>query len=94
MVACDLILILSRAFADTMEKCTGQPLKKDIKNAAHQYRQIAGNVHQRIKLLVPQYDVVKSFRVSVIKEKLIEIIDEFKSFSGEVTGQTRLAVVQ
>jgi hypothetical protein len=80
MIACDVMLILTMAFKEATEKCIGQPLKKDVENAALSYRQ-SGNtalVHKRIKKLVPRRNVAKSFRTERIRKHMASLVDEYK----------------
>ncbi len=83
MLACDVILILVRAFKESTKKCIGQPLKKDIEVAASAYRQISKAVHKRIKKAIPRRNVVKSFQTNKVKSTIEEIIGEYKSLVME-----------
>jgi hypothetical protein len=83
MLACDMILILVRAFKDSTKKCIGQPLKEDIEVAACAYQQISKAVHKRIKKAIPRHNVVKSFHTSKVKTTLEEIIGKYKALVME-----------
>lgn len=67
MLACDVTLILSRAFQRCTRQCLGHPLRKDIEEAAFAYRELSKEVHESIKDLVPKSNVFKSFQFDKIK---------------------------
>lgn len=66
-LACDLTLILLRAFRKCTHQCLGHPLMKDIKEAAYAYRGFSKEVHKSIKGLVPNYSTFGTLRYDKIK---------------------------
>jgi hypothetical protein len=86
MLACDLTLILRRAFMEATIRCVGQPVKKDVEAAARAYRQHCKEVHQRIKKLVPRGKIHRSFQTNVIKLGITSIVEEFKTKVMEDVG--------
>ncbi len=79
MLACDLILVLTRAFQEAASKCVGQPLKRDVEMAAVAYgQQCCSEVHDRVRKLVPRLKVLKSFKTDVIAAGIAEIVQEYK----------------
>ncbi len=80
MLACDLILVLTRAFQEAAAKCVGQPLKRDVEMAAVAYGQrYCREVHDRVRRLVPRLKVLRSFRTDAIAAGVAEIVQEYKS---------------
>lgn len=77
MLSCDVILILVRAFKDCTHQCLGQPLKKDIEEAALAYRQFAKQVHQEIKDLISKLNIIKLFQVAKIKIGVEKILEKY-----------------
>ena len=85
MLACDVILILTRAFKACTDKCLGQPLKKDIENAAFAYRNISRAVHRAIKDLLPRVNFIGAFKAKKIEAGFEEILEKYKrEFTEEV----------
>lgn len=78
MLASDLILILASSFKQTTLTCIGQPLVKDVENAANRYRPISNKVHKEIMRLVPKRNLVKSFRYNYVQLGLEKIVHSFK----------------
>ena len=79
MLACDLILVLTRAFQEAASKCVGQPLKRDVEMAAVAYgQQYCSEVHDRVRKLVPRLKVLKSFKTDMIAAGISEIVQEYK----------------
>jgi hypothetical protein len=78
MLACDVILILVRAFKDSTTKCIGQPLKKDIEVAAHMYRQISKKVHKKINKAVPRHNMIRSFQTNRVRQHFEEVVGKYK----------------
>lgn len=83
MLACDVTLILSRAFQKCTGQCLGHPSRKDIEEAAFAYRGLSREVHKSISHLIPKFSVAKSFQFDKIKigyssilQKYIEIFVE------------------
>ena len=94
MLACDIILILVKAFKDCTRQGLGQPLKKDIEKAAVAYRPFATQVHEEIKDLVKKSNFVKNFQVAKIHVGVQRIINKYtKLFVEEAgTGANRLGL--
>lgn len=98
MLACDVTLILSRAFRKCTGQCLGHPSRKDIEEAAFAYRGLSREVHESINHLVPKLNVAKSFQFDKIKigyssilQKYIEIFVEARrkpeTFHGDPTKE-------
>ena len=83
MLACDVILILARAFKECIEHCIGQPQCKHVEKAALAYRGLSKDAHNKIEALVKRRNVVKSFRFEqigvgfsqVVKSKTKEFVE-------------------
>jgi hypothetical protein len=88
MLATDVILILTKAFKKSTVKCIGQPLKKDIEDAAFEYRNISEAVHDKINKVVPMHNFVKSLQVNKVKRKFEKIVEEYKVVSMEDIRQS------
>ena len=86
MLACDVTLILTRAFKECTRRCIGQPLKHDIEKAAHDYRSISRDVHDEIKLLVPLVNFVRSFQREKIEIGFRQILDKYLKRFNEGAG--------
>ena len=85
MLACDVILILTRAYKACTDKCLGQPLKKDIENAAFAYRNISKGVHRAVKDLLPRVNFIGAFKAKKIEIGFEEILEKYKrEFTEEV----------
>ncbi|KAF8851319.1 hypothetical protein BDZ45DRAFT_730994 [Acephala macrosclerotiorum] len=94
MLACDVILILIRAWKESTNKCIVQPLKRDIEQAAHAYRQISKSVHKKIKKVVPRHNIIKSFQANRVKESFEEIIYSYKDkFTSDIGQGTHVKVL-
>ena len=79
MFACDVILIIIRAFDLCKSKCINQPERVQIETATHEYKDTMPVVHRRVKELVTRVGgLVTSFRSSKIKPRVEAIIEEFK----------------
>lgn len=76
MLACDLILILTRAFREASLKSIAKPDRRDVENAAVEYRKHCHEVHRRIKGTLPYF--LKCFRVGDVELSVGNIIEEFK----------------
>ena len=87
MLACDMILILSRAYKDCIDRSVRQPLTQDIDRAAIAYRRISKVVHREIKDLIPQTNVIKTFRAAKILVEFREIVEKFKVQFTEGIGK-------
>lgn len=77
MLACDVTLVLTRAFKECTRRCTGQPLKRDIEKAAYDYRTISRQVHDEVKELIPMHNVYRSFQAERIKNGFRQILDTY-----------------
>ena len=86
MLACDVILILTRAYKSCTDKCLGQPLKKDIENAAFAYRNISKEVHRAVKDLLPRVNLVGAFKAKKIEIGFEEILEKYKREFTEELG--------
>ena len=76
MLACDVTLILTRAFKDCTKQALGQPRKQDIERAAAAYHGPHREVHRVIKDLIPSFQVVKGFQFEVIKAGYKRILEK------------------
>jgi hypothetical protein len=76
MLACDVILILTRAFREAAVKSIAKPEKRDVENAAMEYRKHCREVHLRVKKALPHG--FKCFKIGRIEALMISIIEEFK----------------
>ncbi|KZF26032.1 hypothetical protein L228DRAFT_3439 [Xylona heveae TC161] len=79
MLAADLILILAKSFRDASAKNIGQPLASDLRVAARAYRPVVGEVHRKIKKLVPRRNLVACYRTDKVREGFENIIEEYKN---------------
>lgn len=77
MLSCDVILILVRAFKDCTHQCLGQPLKRDIENAAVAYRQFAQGVHREVKDLISRFNFIKAFQAAKVHVGVVKILDKY-----------------
>lgn len=78
MLASDLILILTQAFKKTAFTCVGQPLVKDVEQAAIRFRPLSRKVHKEVMELVPKRSLVKSYRVNNVRLGLEKILNRYK----------------
>ena len=90
MLACDVILILVKAFKDSTDKCVGQPLRKDVEFAALEYRKISKMVHKKIKKVIPRRNMIKSFQANRVHEQFTAIVAEYKALVTEGIGQVKI----
>ncbi|KAK1759979.1 hypothetical protein QBC47DRAFT_458153, partial [Echria macrotheca] len=74
MLACDLILVLTRAFQESVKRCVGQPLERDVERAAVAYRAYCGRVHDEVRRLVRR-NVVDSFKTERIAAGIRDIVE-------------------
>lgn len=79
MLSSDVILLLIRAFKNTSDRCVGQPLVKDVKSAAREYRPLSKEVHARTLQLLPKRNPMKCYKTSKVQQGLMEIIEEYKT---------------
>ncbi|KAJ8123639.1 hypothetical protein O1611_g9544 [Lasiodiplodia mahajangana] len=75
-LACDLILIFTRAFKDTTFKCIGLPEKRDVEVAARAYRHHYQEVHKAVKKAIP--NLVQTFQVGKVTVKINKLLDDYK----------------
>lgn len=78
MLACDLILVLTRAFQESVSRCVGQPLERDVESAAVAYKAYYKSVHDEVRRLVPRRNVVASFRTDRISEGIKGIVGKYR----------------
>lgn len=90
MLACDMTLILTRAFKECTRRCIGQPLKSDIEKAAFEYRVMARKVHDEIKDLVPLANFIKAFQGEKVKIGFRQILDKYLKIFNEGAGQDHI----
>jgi len=94
MLACDVILILVKAFKESTNKCFGQPLKMDVENAANAYRQMSKGVHKEIQTIVPRHNMIKSFQTGNVRKLFVEMVAKCKELVtadiGQVSNQREL----
>lgn len=76
MLACDVTLILTRAFQECARQCLGHPQKKDIEKAAFAYKKLAKDVHKSIKELIPKSNMIKSYRYEEINISYRHLLDK------------------
>jgi hypothetical protein len=76
MLACDVILILTRAFREATLKSVAKPDKRDVENAAIEYRKHSHEVHCRVKKGLRNF--LKCFKIGQVEILLDNIIEEFK----------------
>ena len=76
MLACDVTLILTRAFRDCTEQALGQPRKQNIEKAAAAYYGPHKDVHRKIKALLPSHNFISSFQFDKIKVGYRRILEE------------------
>ena len=85
-LACDLILIFSRAFQDAIMNCYSQPQKEELVSAAKNYRQHCSAVHSELKKGIPP-DIYHIFRVEKVAKKVEEVIDKWTPIVIEGAGR-------
>ena len=76
MLACDVTLILARAFRDCAKQDLGQPRKQNIEKAAAAYRGPHTDVHREIKALVPRLKFIHGFQFKKIKTGYKRILEK------------------
>ncbi|KAL8711662.1 MAG: hypothetical protein Q9220_004072 [cf. Caloplaca sp. 1 TL-2023] len=86
IVSCDLILILQRAFKDCARQGLGQPVKKNIEEAALAYQKDAPEVHDRIRSRTPAFKMYRKFRYVEIRASLEQIIEDYTRSFVEQSG--------
>ena len=86
MLACDVILILTRAFKQCADRCVGQPHKRDVEMAAFAYRDISKKVHRKIKDLIPPHNLIKSFQAGRTMTGFQDIVEKYKRKFVEGVG--------
>ncbi|KAI0862785.1 hypothetical protein F4860DRAFT_522773 [Xylaria cubensis] len=83
-LACDLILIFTRAFKETALKCIGQPEKRDVEVAARAYRQHYREVHRAVSKAIP--NLLQSFQVGKVTVKIRGLLNNYKHVVTEDFG--------
>ena len=84
MLAADLILILTKSFQERTYRCLSQPSERDLSKAAIAYRRHSKQVHREIKSMLPNWNVVASFRADRVGQKFEQILKQYKAkFDGE-----------
>lgn len=78
MLACDMILILARAFTEAFNKSIGQPQKQDVEKAVLVYRNSCRVIHAKVKSLVPKGNVIKAYKIGDVEIGLRNIVEEYK----------------
>jgi hypothetical protein len=78
MCACDIILILERAFWYGEQPIGGN----EIRSAVEEYGRKRGKVHEDVKNLVPMHGFVKSFKFTTIKLGIEKIIKTHRFQNG------------
>jgi len=78
-------MILTPNRKESTDKCIGQPLKKDVEQAAYAYRQLSKKIHLKIKKVVPSHNVIKSFQTNRVREQFEEIVNSYKDkFTADI----------
>ena len=78
MVACDVILILTRAFRSTTLTGVGQPLQHDVEMAARAYRSMCSKVHKEVMAVIRKRDVIKAFKYHDVQAEFAGLVHKFK----------------
>ena len=76
MLACDVTLILTRAFSDCTKQALGQPRKQDIERAAAAYHGPHRDVHRDIKALA-SLNFIQDFQFEKIKTGYSKILEKY-----------------
>lgn len=84
-LACDLILIFSRAFQEAIMTCRHQPQKEQLVSAAKNYRKHCNAVHSELKEGVPP-DIYHIFRVEKVAAVVEKVIDKWTPIVIEGAG--------
>ena len=93
MLACDVTLILKRAFKECTKQALGQPRKQNIERAAAAYHGPHREVHREIKALVPPLKFINGFRFEKIKTGYKRILEEhIRSFANDGSQSSLLVV--
>ena len=75
-LACDLILIFSRAFQAVSISCYTQPQKTQLEAAARHYRQYSKAVHADVKKMAPS-TIFGVFKVENIRAGVEQVLQEW-----------------
>ncbi|KAI9158009.1 hypothetical protein HJFPF1_05994 [Paramyrothecium foliicola] len=78
MLACDLIIVFSRAYNESSVRYITQPRIKDLRSAVDDYQNYYRKVHDSVASLAPRRNLVGFFRTKLIEEKMIGIIKDFR----------------
>ncbi|CCT76258.1 uncharacterized protein FFUJ_14106 [Fusarium fujikuroi IMI 58289] len=84
MLACDVILILTRAFREAAVKSITKPERRDVENAAVAYRQHCHQVHLRVKNALS--NVFKCYQTGQVETMMTQTIEKFKCTVLEGVG--------
>lgn len=84
MLACDVVLILTRAFREAAVKSITKPERRDVENAAVAYRQHCHQVHLRVKNALS--NVLKCYQTGPVETLMTQTIKEFKCTVLEGVG--------
>jgi hypothetical protein len=79
MLAADLILILTKSFQQRTYRCLSQPSERDLSKAAIAYRRHSKQVHREIKNMLPNWNVVASFRADRVGQNFEKILKQYKA---------------
>ena len=86
MVACDVVLILTRAYKDASAQCLLHPDKAGVEAAAFHYRDISKHVHKELKKLAPKSNVFKSFQTMRVKSGFSQVLEKYRKIFLEGVG--------
>lgn len=79
MCACDIILILERAFWYGQQPIGGN----EVRSAAEEYISKRGKVHADVKELIPLVGFIKSFKFTIITLGIENIVKKHRFQSGK-----------
>ncbi|KAI0904181.1 hypothetical protein F4823DRAFT_634728 [Ustulina deusta] len=83
-LACDLILIFTKAFKRATLRYIEQPEKDDVEVAARAYRQHYREVHKAVKSVVP--DLSRSLQTGKVKLGITELLNKYKRIVTQDMG--------
>ena len=78
MLACDLILVLTRAFQVAVSKYVGQLLERDVETAAMAYRAHYKAVHDQVRRLVPRGNCGPISKPKRLPRASKELLDKYR----------------
>lgn len=85
-LACDLILIFSRAFQAASISCYTKPQKKQLEAAVRHYRQYSKHVHADVKKMAPS-TIFGVFKVENIRAGVEEVLQKWTPAVIEGAGK-------